>query len=258
MFRNLKGFAQFISIERGLMLFMITAGAAFLTVESLVWPHAICLGLIVFCAWSGLDALNNIFDVDLDVTSDPFRAEYTRKLGKSGFAIVLVFSALSLGLGIFTMIPLVILFIVVGIFFGILYSVPPFRLRQTIFKPLVNFTVGAVPVLVVAAFSRNFAVNVVVLALVIGITTGVNSLWEDLADYASDFAKGARTVPIILGPRRGLLIGDNGLLLNSTDDFGRGSVSVAFDLLFCFVRTHSFCFSSSMSKEIHIVRQPQN
>jgi 4-hydroxybenzoate polyprenyltransferase len=40
--------------------------------------------------------------------------------------------------------------------------------------------------------------------LLIGITTAVNSLWEDLADYASDLANGTRTVPIILGLRRGV------------------------------------------------------
>jgi len=47
----------------------------------------------------------------------------------------------------------VVFWVVVGIFFGVLYSAPPFRLRQTLWKPVVNFTVGAVPVLIVAAFA---------------------------------------------------------------------------------------------------------
>ena len=38
------------------------------------------------------------------------------------------------------------------------------------------------------------------------MTTSVNSLWEDLADYASDFNSGSRTVPIIFGFRKGLLL----------------------------------------------------
>jgi 4-hydroxybenzoate polyprenyltransferase len=205
-FRDLKGFAQFISIERGLMLFMISVGATFLTAKSLAWSNAIYLGLIVFCGWSGVDAINNVFDVDLDVTSDPFRAEYTKKLGKFGLFIATVFSAVSLGLGFITMIPLVILFIMIGIPFGVLYSVPPFRLRKTAYKPLVNFTVGAIPILIVAAFFDIFSVNVVTLALLIGVTTAINSLWEDMADYASDFTNGARTVPIMLGFRRGLFV----------------------------------------------------
>ncbi len=205
MFANFKGFAQFISIERGLMLFAISVGATFLTLGTLAWSQAIYLGAIVFCGWSGLDALNNVFDVDLDGVSDPSRAKYTRNLGKVGLSIAIAFSALSLGLGAVTMIPLVILFIILGIVFGVLYSVPPFRLRQKVYKPLVNFTVGAVPVLIVAGFSHVFSVNVVTLVLLIGITTAVNSLWEDLADYASDSASSARTVPIVLGLRKGLL-----------------------------------------------------
>jgi 4-hydroxybenzoate polyprenyltransferase len=205
MFQNLKGFAQFISVERGAMLFMISVGAAFLMGESLAWSSALFLGVIVFCVWSAADAINNFFDVDLDVLSDPFRADFTKKLGKLGLFIAVGFTAVSLLLGAATMLPYVVLFVGVGILFGVLYSAPPFRLRKTAYKPVVNFTVGAVPVLIVAAFFNVFSVNIVSLVLLIGVTTAVNSLWEDLADYASDFSSGSRTIPIILGFRRGLL-----------------------------------------------------
>jgi 4-hydroxybenzoate polyprenyltransferase len=93
-----------------------------------------------------------------------------------------------------------------GIFFGVLYSVPPFRLRQTLWKPIVNFTVGAVSVLIVAAFSNVLSTGVMILVIVIGITTAVNSLWEDLADYFPDLKSGAKTVPVILGLKNGLLL----------------------------------------------------
>jgi len=205
MFNDLKGFAQFISVERGLMVLMISVGASFLMGESLVWFEAVFLGVIAFCIWSAADAMNNIFDVDLDVLSDPFRAEFTKKLGKLGLFIAMFFTALSLTLGAFTMTPYVVLFIALGIIFGVLYSVPPFRLRKTAYKPVVNFTVGAVPILIVAAFFNVFSINIVALVLLIGVTTAVNSLWEDLADYASDFTSGSRTIPIILGFRRGLI-----------------------------------------------------
>jgi 4-hydroxybenzoate polyprenyltransferase len=205
MFKDLKGFAQFISVERGLMVLMISVGVSFLMGESLVWFDVVLLGFIAFCLWSAADAMNNIFDVDLDVLSDPFRAEFTKKLGKLGLFIAMFFTALSLLLGAFTMTPYVILFIALGIIFGVLYSVPPFRLRKTAYKPVVNFTVGAVPVLIVAAFFHDFTVNIIALVLLIGVTTAVNSLWEDLADYASDSSSGSRTIPVILGYKRGLI-----------------------------------------------------
>ncbi len=206
MFQYLKGFAQFISVERGLMLFMISVGATFLAGESFAWPAALFLGVIVFCIWSAVDAMNNLCDVDLDVLSDPLRAKFTKKLGRVGLFITVAFTAVSLALGAATLMPYVLLFVGVGIFFGVLYSVPPFRLRKTAYKPLVNFTVGAVPVMIVAAFFNTYSINIIALITLIGVTTAINSLWEDLADYASDFNSGSRTIPVILGFRRGLLL----------------------------------------------------
>ncbi len=206
MFREFRGFAQFISVERGLMLFMISIGATFLMAGTLAWSSAIYLGVTVFCIWSAVDAINNVFDVDLDVLSDPGRAEFTRKLGKLGAVVTVAFIGVSLALGAATLIPYVLLFVALGIVFGVLYSVPPIRLRKTAYKPVVNFTVGAVPVLIVAAFFNAFTPDVISLVLLVGLTTSVNSLWEDLADYASDLNSGSRTLPIILGFRKGILI----------------------------------------------------
>jgi 4-hydroxybenzoate polyprenyltransferase len=205
MFQGMRGFASFISVERGVMLFIISVGAAFLTSEAVAWSSALFLGLVVFCGWSAADAMNNVCDVDLDVLSDPLRAQFTKRLGKVGMLVAFVFTGLSLALGAATLMPFVFLFVTLGIVFGVLYSVPPFRLRKTKYKPVVNFTVGAVPVMIVAAFFGVFSVNVVVLVLLLGVTTAVNSLWEDLADYASDFTSGARTVPVMFGFRNGLL-----------------------------------------------------
>lgn len=204
MFQDLRGFAQFISVERGLMLFMISVGATFLAGGTVAWPVALFLGLIVFCIWSAVDAMNNLCDVDLDVLSDPARASFTKKIGKLGLFIIIGFTALSLSLGAITLMPFVVLFIGVGILFGVLYSVPPFRLRKTAYKPIINLTVGAVPIMIIAAYFNIFTIEIVLLISLIGVTTAINSLWEDLADYASDFHSGSRTIPIILGFRRGL------------------------------------------------------
>lgn len=205
MFQDMRGFASFISVERGVMLFMISVGAAFLTGEAVAWSTAMFLGLVVFCIWSAADAMNNVCDVELDVLSDPLRAEFTKRLGKVGVLVAFMFTGLSLALGATTLMPLVFLFVAFGIVFGVLYSVPPFRLRKTRYKPIVNFTVGAVPVMIVAAYFGVSSFSVVSLVVLLGVTTAVNSLWEDLADYASDLSHGARTLPVIMGFRNGLL-----------------------------------------------------
>ena len=206
MFRIFKGFFLSISVERGFMLFMISMGTSVLIGRSLDWWKAIYLGVITFCLWSSVDAINNIFDIELDRESDPLRSEFMDELGWWGMLISMLFSAASLGLGLTTGVPLVTFFILLGIFVGILYSIPPFRLRQTIYKPLVNTAVGAIPVLITSALHNMFTLETYTLALLIGVTTAVNSLREDLADYASDFKSQAKTLLLVLGFKRGIYI----------------------------------------------------
>jgi len=206
MHNKITGFLSFISVERGIMLFMINMGATFLIAQSSTLPNAIYLGIIAFFLWSGVDAINNVYDAELDEKSDPKRARYTKNLGKLGLAISLGLFAISLGLGAVTGMLLVVVFIFVGILAGIIYSVPPFRLRQTIYKPIVNLSVGAVPVLIVAAFYDVFSVQIFTLILLMGISTAVNSLWEDLADYKSDYNAKAKTTLVVLGFKKGLYL----------------------------------------------------
>lgn len=204
MLENIKGFLSFISFERGIMLFMIAMGSTYLIAQKTTFPEAIYLGVIAFCLWSGVDAINNVYDVELDIKSDPKRADYTKKLGKFGHLISLFFFVLTMVLGAITGIQLVPVMIFIGILAGIIYSVPPIRLRQTILKPIVNLSVGAVPVLMVAAFFNIFSLEILVLLTLIGVSTAINSLWEDLADYKSDLSAHAKTILIVLGFKRGL------------------------------------------------------
>ncbi len=82
MITNLKGYAAFLAIQRGLMLFIVTLGGAFLIGGSGALPSVLFLGLIVFCFWSFSDAINNIYDKELDAVSDPERSEFTENWGK--------------------------------------------------------------------------------------------------------------------------------------------------------------------------------
>ena len=181
-------------------------GATYLIADKISLPGALYLGVLGFLGWSGVDAINNVYDVKLDVKSDPQRANYTKNLGKRGPLISLVFFSTTMILSALTGNQLVTLIVFIGILAGIIYSVPPFRLRQTILKPIVNLSVGSVPVLMVAAYFNVFSIQILVLLILIGVSTAVNSLWEDLADYKSDFNAHAKTTLIILGFKRGLFL----------------------------------------------------
>jgi len=108
------------------MLFMITMGATFLMAEKAALLRAIYLGFVAFCGWSGVDAINNVYDADLDVKSDPLRSEYTKNLGRLGLCISIIFFVLSMSLGAITGVQLVTVFVFVGIIAGVVYSIPPF------------------------------------------------------------------------------------------------------------------------------------
>ncbi len=183
---------------------MISVPATFLIQGKLAWREAIYIGVMVFCGWSTVDAMNNMCDVKSDRISDPSRARFTKNLGRFGLVITLSLCALTVGLAIVTRNLLVILCVLLGGAVGVLYSVPPFRLRQTIYKPVVNFCVGAFPILIAAAFASRFSENIWILVFLFGLATAVYSLWGDLADYGSDLDTGGRTIPIVLGPKRGL------------------------------------------------------
>ncbi|PVX26038.1 MAG: hypothetical protein CW716_06815, partial [Candidatus Bathyarchaeum sp.] len=107
MLGSVKGFLTFISFERGLMLFMIAMGATFLVAQNPTLTEATYLGFVAFCLWSGVDAINNVYDVDLDMKSDSFRADFTRSLGRFGIIISLAIFALCMALGLITGIQLV-------------------------------------------------------------------------------------------------------------------------------------------------------
>lgn len=206
MINSLKGYAQFIAIQRGLMLFMVTLGGAFLIGGSTALFPGLLLGAIVFAFWSFSDAINNIYDKELDAISDPERAEFTEKLGKKGYFITYLFLGLAFFLGALTLNWAVFVVISVGILLGFVYSAPPTRLRTTLVKPLVNFVFGAVAIFISSAYFGVFNLNVLLLTLLFGIVTSVNSIWGDLADYQSDKNSGAKTLPVILGFRNGLFI----------------------------------------------------
>jgi 4-hydroxybenzoate polyprenyltransferase len=85
MLRDVKGFAQFISVERGLMLFLISIGVTFLMAQTFAWHAALFFGALMFCIWSAVDAMNNVCDVDLDRLSAPPRANFSKRIGRVGF-----------------------------------------------------------------------------------------------------------------------------------------------------------------------------
>jgi len=116
-----------------------------------------------------------------------------------------MFAVLTFSLSIATFNWQVLVVVSVGMFLSFIYSAPPIRLRTTIAKPLVNFIFGAVAILVSGAYFGVYSFEVIALTLLFGVVTSINSIWGDLADYESDKKSGSKTVPVVLGFRRGFI-----------------------------------------------------
>ena len=188
---------------------------------------------MVFCGWSAVDAINNICDVNLDTISNLFRARFTKNLGRFGLVITLSLCALTFSLAVVTRNFLVIVFIFLGFGAGVLYSVPPFRLRQTIYKPAVNFCVGAFPILIAAAFASRFSENVWALVFLFGSPTAVYSLWGDFASLVESRCWG-KNYSDCTGPQARILCHHCKWLLFFSAHGPRGSdVSIEHSLLPC-------------------------
>jgi hypothetical protein len=75
--------------------------------------------------------------------------------------------------------------------------VPPFRLRQTILKPVVNF-IGAVPILIVAARFQQFFNPNVHFFFMRGTSTAVTA-YGKTSNYKSGLQRPRPSILVVLG-----------------------------------------------------------
>lgn len=101
---------------------------------------------------------------------------------------------------------LVIAFLSLAIVIGLLYSIPPFRLKRLGF--LNNLIIGLLSVLAlgIGFLSQNPTPNAIPLNAVLAVffTFSLASNIKDLKDYKTDKKQEIKTLPVILGKKKGL------------------------------------------------------
>jgi len=199
----LRAVSQFIAADSALALFMGTILMAVFLAPQFNIFQVLYLGGIILFGWFGLDMINNIYDVEMDKVTHPARALVMEKLGAWTKIIAYTCLIISFCSSLLTQNFLVVLAVVMAMLSGTVYSVPPFRLRQTVLKPAVNFTVGLIVTLLVASFYGQFTVAAYLLMLLAGITTMSTSLWDDVIDYEGDRKGNAKTLVTVIGQKKG-------------------------------------------------------
>jgi 4-hydroxybenzoate polyprenyltransferase len=194
---------QFVAADSALALFIGTMLMTFFLAPQFNIFQALYLGGIILFGWIGVDMINNIYDVEMDKVAHPARALVTEKLGAWTKIIASLFLVTSFCLSLITRNFLVVLAVAAAMLSGTVYSVPPFRLRQTMLKPVVNFTVGLILTFLVASFYGQFTVAAYLLMLLAGLSTTSASLWDDVIDYEGDLKGNAKTIVAVIGQKEG-------------------------------------------------------
>jgi geranylgeranylglycerol-phosphate geranylgeranyltransferase len=155
------------------------------------------------------NALNQVFDVDIDAINKPTRPLPSGRMtkGEAGWlSFVLYVSALVVG---WVVNHQCFLLALVAVLFTIAYSVPPVRTKRFWLLATITIAVPRGALLVVAGWSTAATVAQIepwFVSLVLGgFLLGAVST-KDFADVRGDRAGGCRTLPVVYGARTSTLV----------------------------------------------------
>ena len=182
----------------------------------------IALFLITFL-WEYTVWINNIYDVEIDRISHKDRILVKGMLNIDvAKQIAVIFAIVSIGLAaLLGIIPFILS--IIAIFLGTIYSMPPFRLRNSVVSSAfvgmgsaIAFFIGyfspSLKLIVIEHFygiGRNIVslnYNALIVAILILIAFSIGPLLRDLKDYEGDKKAGVKNIFTICGKRKGIRI----------------------------------------------------
>ena|GEM_PF-6372280 len=168
-----------------------------------IWHSATAL-FSVLLAWTFGIILNDIYDVEIDKKSKKGRPLITKEiLTKTYYSVAVVCAILALGSTLF-LASITTLLISIFILISVAYSIPPVRLRDYAFSPVVLGAVSAISFLVGAyANSTTYSPPILLISLLIFIALSLGSTVKDLEDISGDKNAKVRNIFTIYGKEGG-------------------------------------------------------
>ena len=173
--------------------------------------YILIAALVMIFLWLATLLFNDVYDLKIDAISNPQRPLISGLISpveylNLGFCLFLLALYESLVLGVISYV--IVLMI---IFSGVFYSVPPLRIRNRLFH---NLFIGWGSVL---AFLFGYFIQadvahlsmsgeVMMLALLIFLALSAGSVTKDLKDYEGDRRSGVKTIFTVYGLKKGMLI----------------------------------------------------
>jgi len=183
----------------------------------------ICLFSIIFY-WQYAVMINHVYDVDIDILDNKERLIPKKMMTAHQIKkIAIIYAILSIGLaallGIYSL-----LLVILVIFFATIYSVPPLRIRNSIFSTAIigigsslAYFIGYVTPTymkemhgeLAGSMIRNYpeiTTDSIIIGILIFITLSVGSLIKDYKDYEGDKKAGVKNIFTIYGKEKGVAI----------------------------------------------------
>ena len=151
--------------------------------------------------------LNDLFDLDTDKINAPNRPLATQAATKNeALVLVLLLGGLGTGLGfVLGFWPFVITLL--EIVLGVLYSVKPFNFKDRFLVKTLSICAGGVLANLLGGIASGVVnLDLLFCSTLFGVFIFSTSPINDLADYVGDKSQNRKTIPIVIGPKKTVLL----------------------------------------------------
>jgi len=176
---------------------------------SSAWKLSIVISLIAALAMTlssfAIYALNDIYDSKIDEINDPERPIPSQRVTlreAKALTILLFFASPMIALTVNLTVFLCVIFFSI---LGIMYSVPPIRLKDGLFANP-SWGVGIAITIICGASVRAINNSSIFAAFTLGFLTAGCVLTKDLKDLEGDRAMNIHTLPIMLGEQKAIKV----------------------------------------------------
>lgn len=169
--------------------------------------------IIVFIWWFTV-LLNQVYDIGIDeITNKKRILVYYKEYSSQLKQVAILFGILSFLLS--CLLGYIVILTSIALFLGILYSVPPFRLRTSIFSPVfiglgssIGFFIGYLTPKPFTYLSNvpNFSFQSLKIGFVIFFALTIGPCIKDFKDYAGDSKHGVKNIFTLYGLKKGINI----------------------------------------------------
>ncbi len=187
------------------MITVLIVGLSILVASTFDIIGSLYIAIITAFGFTGIVAINNISDIEIDLITNPRRGEITKNLGRKAWVLAFSLLFISLGAGILTQKIWIPFLQIIAFICGCTYSFTPLRLRETFWKLPMTSAEGIIPILIAIVYYDAYTLYSFAIAGGAGFCIVCYALWSDISDYLGDIKGGSKTLPVTWGLKSAII-----------------------------------------------------